>query len=359
MEIHSTQISYKTQGKLYWLLQLVGWVSLMVIEIFNFTFFIQGEFHWRYFYSFGVFSVIGLFTTHFYKTLFIQKSTFERGLGKIWIKALLDVALISLLMVILGRLISIFGKYSILKMSIEETLWVLGPQFMNIARYVVVWITIYYLYHILLRNNKLQRANLEAENNAKIAELELLKTQLNPQFLFQSLSSIKALVLNNKEKARDGIIKLSELLRYSLNYNKNSLVSVHEELSELNKYVELEKLRLGARLAFTVDMDEFMLNEKIPTAVLLNLAENAIRNGIEKQENGGELNLRGNLNDDNIQFCLSLIKTTHSANQLSQGMENFKIRLEKIYGDKARLYIENANDESVLSTLEFPKNTIK
>jgi two-component system, LytTR family, sensor kinase len=357
MESENGHIKSKAQKKRYWILQLFGWFALMFIEIFNFTFFIRGEFHWRYLYSFGVFSLIGIFSTHFYKTFFIKPSTFDKGLGKVWSKALLDVVLISLLMVILGRLVSISGQFSILKVPITESLRVLGPQFMNIARYVVVWIVIYYLYHILLRNNELQKSNLEAENRAKITELELLKTQLNPHFLFQCLSSIKAMVLKDKEMARDGIIKLSELLRYSLNYEKNSLVGVQEELAELNKYIALEKLRLGPRFQFKMEVEDGLFDQKIPTAALLNLVENAIRNEVENHEEGGFIHLSGKFENGKITFILkgnSAISQQQVA--MTKGIENLKIRLQKIFGQDAELTLGVRGDQYFTSQLTIPKS---
>lgn len=357
MELNDVHIKSKAQKKLYWVLQLFGWFALMFIEIFNFTFFIRGEFLWKYLYSFGVFSLIGILSTHFYKTFFIKPSTFDKGLGKVWSKALLDIILVSLLMVILGRLVSITGKYSILKVPVIESLQVLGPQFINIARYVVVWIVVYYLYHILQRNNKLQEANLEAENNAKITELELLKTQLNPHFLFQCLSSIKAMVLTDKEMARDGIIKLSELLRYSLNYDKNSLVSVHEELTELNKFIGLEKLRLGTRLRFNMEVEELLFDQKIPTASLLNLLENAIRNEVDHHENGGCIELLGKMENGKITFTLNGSSFfSEQKMSMTKGIENLKIRLRKIYGQEAELTLGAKEGKNIINKLTIPKS---
>ena len=85
---------------------------------------------------------------------------------------------------------------------------------MNWMRYVGVWVIIYFMYKILKQNSVIQREKLMIENLAKTTELELLKTQLNPHFLFNALNSIKALVLINPETCRDAIVKLSELLRF-------------------------------------------------------------------------------------------------------------------------------------------------
>ncbi|HMQ00022.1 MAG TPA: histidine kinase [Cyclobacteriaceae bacterium] len=338
-------------------MQFIGWFTLMFVEIYNFTFFIRGEFQWIYLYSFGVFSVIGLVSTHYYKLFFIRSSTFTKGLSKIWTKALLDVVLISLIMVIIGRVFSLLTVHSIAEMSWERMLKSVLPQWLNIARYVVVWIIFYYLYHILQRNNSMLKEKLETENKTKHAELELLKTQLNPHFLFQSLSSIKAMVLQDKEQARMGIIQLSELLRYSLNYEKNSLVKLEVELEELEKYVALEKMRLGERLNFSKQIDKKLLSEELPTASLLNMVENSIRNGIEKIENGGKLMLSAYEQDRlNVYEMQGEYDTSARGLELTEGMENLQKRIEKIYEAKAQLLIQ-ADDQQQLNTkLLIPKS---
>ena len=355
MELNIADSNSKEQKKLYWLLQLAGWFALMFIEIFNYTFFIKGEFHWNYFYSFGIFPIIGICSTHVYKTYFIPKSTFDKRLGKVWSKGLFDVVMISILIVVLGRLFYLFRNSSFIILPFKELLLLILPQFMNIARYVLVWIVIYYLYHILQHNNKLQKEKLEKENRAKMTELELLKHQLNPHFLFHSLSSIKALVLENKELARDGIIKLSELLRYSLNYEKNSLVNVKTELLELNKYLELEKLRLGNRLTFELKIEDSHLDDKIPNAALLNIVEFAIRTGIERRENEGKLALEVSVMDDMLQFNLIYQKPSNSSTQISEGLENLKKRLERIYGNEAVLSLGNIENEHIVQKMVVPK----
>ncbi len=345
----------KDKRKLYWLMQLVGWFSLMFIEVFNMTFFIRGEFHWNYLHLFGIFSIIGIITTHFYKTYFIDPSTFTKRLGKVWGKAFLDILLISLAIIFIGRLLSIAGPHSVLKMNLTDLLASLGPQILNISRYVIVWIIIYYLYHILQLNNEMLEEKLAAEIKTKTTELELLKIQLNPSFLFQSLSNIKSLVLQDKEKARDSILKLSELLRYSLNYDKNTLVKVLDELTELYKYVDLEKTRLRDDLNVYFDLEEAVLDQEIPTASLLNLMENAIRYGIEKLEKGGNATLTGRLQGESIHFQLDYDSEKLFDNIKNDGMENLRLRLHKIFGTKAQLTFHSDYPQQITCILTLPK----
>lgn len=76
-----------TKSKIYWLLQVVGWSSIIFIETINYTFFIIGEFKWDYLQQFFIYSAVGLIVSHFYKLLFIRLEVFERSLSRIWIRA--------------------------------------------------------------------------------------------------------------------------------------------------------------------------------------------------------------------------------------------------------------------------------
>jgi two-component system LytT family sensor kinase len=181
-----------------------------------------GSFQWEYVSAFGIQALYGLLVSHFYKILFIRKSTFEKPVRAIWVKGLADTFNISLIitLIIIGP--SIIQSWElmtdqILAVSIE----ILG-RILNQGRYIVVWIIIYYMYKILERNRNILKEKLEMESLLTSTELELLKTQLNPHFLFNALNSIKALVLIDGQLAKDAIIKLSELLQFSLRYEKNT-----------------------------------------------------------------------------------------------------------------------------------------
>lgn len=346
------QFSPTQERKLYWLMQFLGWFSLLFIEVFNLTFFILGEFNWQYVFSLSTFSGIGLMTTHFYKSFFIPPSTFSKNFRRLWGKALLDISLISGSIVFLIRLRTIAGPNSMLAMTAGELLVSLGPQLINTARYVMIWIIIYYLYHILKRNNAILKEKLEAEVSAKTTELELLRTQLNPAFLFQSLESTKLLVSKDKEKARNSILNLSELLRYTLNYEKTTLVPVRSELAELNKYIDLEKIHWGDQLEVILEIDQYILDEKIPTASLINLLEFAIRSEQESPHDQMKVRLLGKSMED------SVLLQVEFQNQIpeSEAIKNLRLRIQKIYGIKGQLTFFSKNPQQIGYQLILPKN---
>ena len=120
----------------------------------------------------------------------------------------------------------------------------------------------------------------DIENEKAQAELQLLKAQINPHFLFNSLNSIKSLVIENPNVARRAIDLLSDLLRSSLYEKDKDLIYIKNELSLVYDYIELEKMRFEERLQLKTNIDDEVINYKIPTLSIQLLVENAIKHNI-------------------------------------------------------------------------------
>jgi sensor histidine kinase YesM len=336
----------------YWLFQVLGWGSITLVETINYTFFIVGTFSWGFVGQFAVLSVIGLVISHIYKKLFIKPSVFEKSLSKIWVRALADTFLMTSIMVSLIYGISVFSNPEVLK----DTQFFISyfGQIMNVARYVVVWIIIYYLYHVLKKHQETAEQKLLVENLAKTSELELLKSQLNPHFLFNALNSIKALVLIDTNKSREAIIKLSELLRFTLNYEKTPLISISEEINEVVKYLELEKIRFGNRLDVKIDLQAETLEAKIPPAMILTLAENAIKHGITQLPDGGLIEITASANSQNVRIEVTNSGVLKLDENKGIGLKNTTKRLHSLFGEKADLVLKRKSDNLVSVTITYP-----
>lgn len=341
-----------TKSQVYWILQILGWSAIIFIETVNYTFFIVGEFKWEYVQQFCIYALVGLMVSHFYKTVFIKPETFEKSLSRIWVKAFFDCLMISILMVSL-----IFLPYAFVDQGATPTQEIvisfLG-QIMNLGRYAIVWIIIYYLYHILKKNSEIAEQKLLLENLAKSAELELLKSQLNPHFLFNALNSIKALVLIDQEKARDAIIKLSELLRFTLNYEKAPLIALNEEINEVIKYLELEQIRFGKRLDVKITIQEDTLDVKVPPAMVLTLAENAIKHGITQLPEGGLIQIETRRRGNHLMIEVQNSGQLKESFQLGIGLDNLQKRLQSLFADKASFILDTVSDHQVIAKITYP-----
>ena len=138
-------------------------------------------------------------------------------------------------------------------------------------------------YYLLLSYRDLQeKTRNEAELKAlvKETELNLLKSQINPHFLFNSLNSISSLTLTNPGKAQEMIIKLSEFLRHSINQKNEHLVPLKDEITHIQYYLDIEKIRFGDRIHYNFNIADFCDTCLVPPMLLQPLFENAIKHGV-------------------------------------------------------------------------------
>jgi hypothetical protein len=134
------------------------------------------------------------------------------------------------------------------------------------------------------------------------SQLEVLSQQLNPHFLFNTLNNIRASILEEPHKARDSLAQLSDMLRYTLNQHPKDKVLLQEELSIVEEYIALCKIQFEDRLEFSVKIEPEALGALIPKMLLQLCAENAIKHGISRLAQGGEVGIDVSVVDDKLQL---------------------------------------------------------
>lgn len=149
---------------------------------------------------------------------------------------------------------------------------------------------------------EINRLNKIAQNAFK-SELNALKAQIHPHFLFNALNTIASFCRTNPNRARDLILQLSNYFRGTLKRNEE-FVKVIDELNLINSYIFIEKARFGDRLNFVCEMDDGIKDIKIPTFLLQPLIENAIKHGISPKEDGGSVFLKGTIDGKYIIFTI-------------------------------------------------------
>ncbi|MFY8004473.1 MAG: sensor histidine kinase, partial [Chitinophagaceae bacterium] len=301
---------------------------------------------------FFIYGLVGMLITHIFRIIlkrtrfFLQKNTI-----KLWTWAFISTLIISFIISITTFIPAGIKDFNnlITNVTVIEIVGII----VNWARYVSVWVIIYFMYKILEQKNILENEKLRIENNAKTTELELLKLQLNPHFLFNSLNTIKALVNVNQELSKDAIVKLSELLRFTLQYGKELLIPLGDELQEVKKYVDLEQLRYGNRLVFNCFVPDYVLNKTIPPALLLTLVENAVKHGVAKQANGGIINLETCISQNFLEIIVTNSGKYLPTNNHGIGLLHVQKRLEEVYQGKASFFICEQN-HLVKSVIKIP-----
>lgn len=219
-------------------------------------------------------------------------------------------------------------------------------------------LVLFYYLMIYYQNIKEKSANENRLNMLiKEAEIESLKTQLNPHFLFNSLNSISSLTIQKPEKAQEMVILLSELLRYSVNGSNHSFVPIKKEIDTLMKYVDIEKIRYGEKLKVVFENDEKCNDFQLPPLILQPLIENAIK--YSRGQSGGDSYIEVKINniDSKCKIEISNDYDSEYVNDAGEGigLKNIRRRLEIIYEDN---FSFNTMDNGKRFTAEMilPKN---
>jgi len=157
--------------------------------------------------------------------------------------------------------------------------------------YYAVLVLIYYLN--LNTQDRQERIRNEARLRLQVreAEIDRLKAQINPHFLFNSLNSVSSLIGDNPGEAREMVIKLSDFLRYSLEYKENEMTTLKSELDHIKSYIGIEKVRFGNRMSFYIDLQPECLDMRLPHMILQPLVENAIKHGVYESTEPVEIRL--------------------------------------------------------------------
>lgn len=195
---------------------------------------------------------------------------------------------------------------------------------------------------------------LKATNAAHQAQLKMLRYQLNPHFLFNTLNAISTLVLEGRSReANDMVTRLSTFLRHSLDRDPKQKVTLQRELEAINLYLGIEKIRFDERLRLDFDIDPAAEQALVPSLILQPLIENALKYAIACSESGGTIKVGANIIDDDL--CLTVCDDGPGAPELVEatktgrsgvGLANTRERLEVLYGPKHQLRLENGQGEN-------------
>ena len=167
------------------------------------------------------------------------------------------------------------------------------------------------------------------------AQLDALRTQLQPHFLFNALNSATVLTTADPARASRVLLKLSELLRFTLDRAAPHEVSLRQELAQLEPYLEIQQIRFGARLAIAREMEPETLDALVPTLVLQPLVENAVRHGIEPNPAGGKVTIRSRATNGTLYLEVRDTGAGRPSDQKGSegiGLANTRARLTRLYG---------------------------
>lgn len=196
------------------------------------------------------------------------------------------------------------------------------------------------------------------------AQLSALRAQINPHFLFNSLTTIGYLIQTAPEKAFETLMKLTQLLRGVLR-STGEFCTLGEELKLIENYLDIEKTRFEEKLTVKIEVGKDLEKMRVPSLILQPLVENAIKHGISENKNGGEVKIAAKLENSKNEFLLRLsvfdtgagknAKKTAESNGV--GLQNIRERLESYYGKKAKLTIKSEAEKGTSAEIVLPVKT--
>lgn len=200
------------------------------------------------------------------------------------------------------------------------------------------------------RQQSLQKEKYETELKLKEAELKFLKSQINPHFLFNALNNLYSLTLIKSDKAPEVVLKISALLDYMLYECNDKYILLSKEIESLHNYIELQQIRFGEKAKLNIDIQDDTGTHKIAPLLILPFIENAVKHGLSRNIEDGELTIRLRIADEKL---FLLVKNpmaespeTDEEDSVHQGigLRNVKKRLELQYPNRYELKITNENN---------------
>ncbi len=232
----------------------------------------------------------------------------------------------------------------------------IGYLFLGLSVINTIWTILYLTITTLRHSREMRQVEMETKLALSKAELRALEAELNPHFLFNCLNSIRGMIGEDQSRAQDMVTRLSNILRYSLQKDREHMVSLGSELAVVSDYLALESIRFEDRLRVHLAVDNAARETPVPPLLVQTLVENAIKHGIEVAPSGGELHVRADLNNGILRIEVENSGSLGEAHTASTrvGLANARDRLRILYGENASLQLASCGVNRVAATILIP-----
>ncbi len=284
----------------------------------------------------------------------------------IWNYKLLHIALIIVVasfgMGVIWQVIKNLNYWEIYKHGYRPDHIIYYTKYSVWSFYIMMgWSVLYFAikYYQMLQTAK--QNVLKANTEAHQAQLKMLRYQLNPHFLFNTLNAISTLILVKENEVANGMVtKLSEFLRYTLDKDPMKKVTLENELQVLTLYLDIEKVRFEERLTVNFSIEEKCKLALVPSMILQPIAENAIKHAISVQESGGTISVNVHCSDNKLYIELfddgpgAEIVDGNLYRESGVGLVNTKERLEALFNNDYSLVVSNNSPKGVKVNISIP-----
>jgi two-component system LytT family sensor kinase len=337
--------------KLYWILQIFGWSAWLANEVVLYINTYNLSFEW---FTSAVLNIfIAIVLTHNFRKVIKKYDWIEISIERVIPRILLAVSAMSIFMALFNIPIDTY----ILREHEKADFW----SFFFILQYIfywakplTIWTLFYYASHYFERKSEVEVDKIRLESSVKETESKVLRAQMNPHFMFNALNSIRALILEDPDKAQKAVTQLSNILRSSLLADRRRTVSLSEEMRTVDDYLALEKIRYEERLQIRKNIYPETLTVQVPPMLLQTLVENAIKHGVSKPVKGGFVSIESKVAGKNLLIIISNTGTLETTDSGGFGLENTAHRLELLFGPESKFRIFQASKEVVTAEIIIP-----
>lgn len=293
----------------------------------------------------------GLVASHLLRLLIQRGKWLEMPPAKLIMRYALALAVSTLLLSVIGIL---FFKSLTAQESRAETFTI---ALMINSSLMGAWMAIYFLFHFYEAFHRAREEQVLLREAVTRSQLEALRLQLNPHFLFNALNSIRALIPASAPEAREGVTRLAGVLQSTLVGKTTDTIAFARELEVVRDYLAIEKLRFADHLRIVESIDPTLDPVPIPPLMLLTLVENAIKHGVQLHEQAATISLIGTLANGMVTLVVESPGSesqSSAQSSLGIGLRNVRERLQLIYGAEASAVLEAVSASTMRCTLKYP-----
>ncbi|WP_076417929.1 histidine kinase [Colwellia sp. UCD-KL20] len=343
----------KDKDKLFWLMHTVGWFGFALVhylgsllhdlrDIFIVIIFLNAYSGW----------MLTVPLRYIYRYVWNFKP----------IQIAFSLIVVSFITGVIWQVIKNLNYWEIYQHGYRPEYLIYYTKFSLWSFYIVIsWSVLYFglKYYQMLQNEK--QNVLTANTEAHQAQLKMLRYQLNPHFLFNTLNAISTLILVKDNTVANAMVtKLSDFLRYTLDKDPMKKVTLESEIQVLTLYLDIEKVRFEERLQVIFDIDDNCHNALVPSMILQPIAENSIKHAISVEEEGGTIFVAAKTIGNNLHMELSdngpgaVIVNNNLHRENGIGLVNTRERLQALFGNDYSLIVSNNFPKGVKVNIRIP-----
>lgn len=343
------------KAKLYWFSQILGWLVYVLIAGF-FNLLNNNQINAELIYSLLSIYLIGISVSHVYRTIIIKLNLMKYNISRLIPRVFVGIIVFG---VVVYGVQTLIVDILIFNTAYQFSFADAFSKIINWTLLCLLWSLLYFLFHFITNYKKEEIKNLTWQAAKNEIELNKIKSQLNPHFIFNSMNSIRALIGEDPELAKTAITQLSNVLRNSLLMGNKKLIPFREEMKLVDDYLNLEKTRFEERLNIEKSIEKSTEGFLVPPLMIQTIVENGIKHGTSKLPKGGTLRINSKINNNQLDITISNsgVYDENKPVETGFGLVNTQQRLQLLYGDKAVFSIRNRNG-MVEANISIPKETI-